>query len=180
VARFHRPPQAIRLAGHHCFLEAFIYSSHAQTSHQLVGIGEIRPHQWLQLVGNTLTMWRSGTGTHAEQLVYFSKAMIFSKDQIFSKSPQLEGPYLQCEVQLKKCGNATSLTSLGSITRSIVHGPWCDDTFVQTWFTLNVQMNVHVPQRHSDRSIPPNEQSIKCETIYYRLNNSIWQNYITG
>ena len=33
--------------------------------------------------------------------------------------------------------------------------------FVQTWYTLNVPMNVHVPQRHSDRSIPPNEQSIK-------------------
>ena len=82
---------------------------------------------------------------------------------------------MQCEVQLKLVENDISLTSQGSITRSIVHGPWCDDTFVQTWFTLNVQMNVHVPQRHSDRSIPPNEQSVKSETIYYQSNKSIRQ-----
>ena len=65
------------------------------------------------------------------------------------KVPPVERPYLQCEVQLKSVENATSLTSLGSITHSIVHGPLCDDILVQTWFTLNVQRNVHVPQRHN-------------------------------
>ena len=80
---------------------------------------------------------------------------------------------MQCEVQSKHVENDISPTSQGSITRSIVHGPRRDDTLLQTLCTLNVPMNVHVPQRHNDRAVPPNEPLIKRMTIYFQINNQI-------
>jgi hypothetical protein len=149
-----------------------MYSSHAQSSHQLVGIGEIRPHQSVIVVG------REHTDDAAEQnrntrgtVSVLSKAMIFSEDHKFSKALRQEDNLI-CNVRYSQnMWKMISPRPLREVSRvQLCMDPGVTTQLLPTLCTLNVPINVHVPQRHNDRAVPPNKPLIKSMTVYYQLN----------